>query len=30
MLAVLFGLAISTGIYFIFLWPEREPLDDDE
>lgn len=24
-LALVFGLAISAGLYFIFLWPSREP-----
>jgi len=27
--ALVFGLVISTGLYFIFFWPAREP-DDDE
>ncbi len=27
-LAVVFGILISAMIYFIFLWPSREP--DDE
>ena len=26
--ALLLGLVISAGLYFIFLWPSREP--DDE
>lgn len=25
--AVLLGLTVSAGIYFLFLWPEREPDD---
>lgn len=29
-LAVVFGLVVSAGIYFIFLWPQREPSDEDE
>jgi hypothetical protein len=28
-LAVLFGLLISGGLYFVFLWPQVAP-DDDE
>jgi len=28
-LAVVFGLLISATIYFIFVWPRREPDDDD-
>ena len=27
-LALIFGLVISAGLYFIFFWPSREP--DDE
>jgi hypothetical protein len=27
-IALVFGLVISLGIYFIFFWPRREP--DDE
>lgn len=27
-LAIFFGLLVSAGLYFIFLWPGREP--DDE
>jgi hypothetical protein len=29
-LALLFGLIISGGIYFIFVWPRIEPEDPDE
>lgn len=29
-LAVLFGLLISAGIYFIIMWPQVAPDDDDE
>lgn len=28
-LAVLFGLLISAGIYFIVMWPQVAPDDDD-
>lgn len=28
-IAVVFGLLISAALYFILLWPGREP-DDDE
>ena len=28
--AVVFGLLISLGLYFILIWPGREPADDDE
>lgn len=28
-LAVVFGLLISAGLYFMFFWPSREP-DDGE
>lgn len=27
-IALVFGLLISLGIYFIFFWPGREPDDD--
>jgi hypothetical protein len=27
-LAVVFGLVISAGIYFVFLWPQVAPDDD--
>lgn len=27
-IALVFGLIISLAIYFIFLWPSREPDDD--
>lgn len=29
-IAVVFGLLISLGLYFILVWPGREPHDDDE
>lgn len=29
-LAVFFGLIVSAGIYFIFVWPRIEPEDPDE
>jgi hypothetical protein len=29
LLAVVFGLAVSAGIYAAFLWPRVEPDDDD-
>lgn len=29
-LAILFGLIISGGIYFIFVWPRIEPLEPGE
>jgi hypothetical protein len=28
-IAVVLGLIVSAGIYFIFLWPQSEP-DEDE
>lgn len=28
-LAVVFGLIISAAIWFVFVWPRREPPDDD-
>lgn len=28
--ALLFGLVTSAGLYFIFLWPSREPADGDD
>ena len=28
--SVVFGLLISLALYFILLWPGREPPDDDE
>ncbi|MBP8811976.1 MAG: hypothetical protein KBG48_36375 [Kofleriaceae bacterium] len=27
-LAILFGLLVSAGIYFVFLWPQVAPDDD--
>ena len=30
LLAIGFGLAVSAGIYFAILWPQVEPLDDEE
>lgn len=29
-IAVVFGLLISAALYFILIWPGREPADDDE
>ena len=29
-LAVLFGLLISAGIYFVGMWPQVAPDDDDD
>lgn len=29
-LALVLGLVVSAGIYFAYLWPSVEPLDDDE
>lgn len=29
-LAILFGLLVSAAIYFIVMWPQVEPGDDDE
>lgn len=28
-LAVVFGLVVSAGIYFVVMWPQVEPPDDD-
>jgi len=28
-LALLFGVAVSALLYFVFLWPAREPPDDE-
>lgn len=28
-IALLFGLVISLGIYFVFFWPSREPPDEE-
>lgn len=28
-LAVVFGLAVSAAIYFVIMWPQVEPDDDD-
>ena len=28
-IAIVFGLTISVGLYVIFVWPRREPPDDD-
>jgi hypothetical protein len=30
LLAIGFGVAVSAAIYFAILWPQVEPLDDDE
>ena len=27
-IAIVFGLVISAGIYFVFVWPKDEPPDD--
>jgi hypothetical protein len=29
-LAVVFGLVVSAAIYFVVMWPQVEPDDDDE
>ncbi len=29
MLALVFGVAVSALIYFVFFWPSREPPDDE-
>jgi hypothetical protein len=29
-IAIVFGAIISLGLYFIFLWPSREPSDDED
>jgi hypothetical protein len=29
-LAVVFGLIVSAGIYFTMMWPDVEPVDEDE
>lgn len=29
-LALVLGLVVSAGIYFAFLWPSVEPIDEDE
>lgn len=29
-LALVLGLVVSAGIYFAFLWPAVEPIDEDE
>jgi hypothetical protein len=29
-LALVLGLLVSAGLYFAYLWPQVEPLDDDE
>jgi hypothetical protein len=29
LLAIVFGVAVSAGIYAAFLWPRVEPEDDD-
>jgi len=28
-LALVFGLVVSAGIYFAYLWPSVEPVDDE-
>jgi hypothetical protein len=29
-LALVLGLLVSAGLYFAYLWPQVEPLDDDD
>ena len=29
-IALVFGITISLGLYFIFFWPAREPPDDPD
>ncbi len=29
-LALVLGLLVSAGLYFAYLWPQVEPLDEDE
>ena len=29
-LALVLGLVVSAGLYFAYLWPQVEPIDDDE
>ncbi len=29
-IAVVFGLVVSAGLYFIVMWPQVEPADDDD
>ncbi len=29
-LAVVFGLIVSAGIYFTMMWPDVEPVDEDD
>ena len=29
-IALVFGLTVSLGLYFIFFWPAREPPDEPE
>ena len=29
-IAVVFGLVVSAGLYFIVMWPQVEPHDDDD
>lgn len=29
-LAVFFGLIVSGAIYFVFVWPRVEPIDEEE
>lgn len=30
LIALVFGALISLGLYFMFFWPSREPLDEEE
>jgi hypothetical protein len=29
-IAIVFGLVVSAGLYFIVMWPQVEPDDDDD
>jgi hypothetical protein len=29
-IALMLGLVVSAGLWFIFIWPSQEPPDDDE
>jgi hypothetical protein len=29
-LAVIFGIVVSTAIYFVVMWPQVEPDDDED
>ena len=30
LLALVLGLIVSAGLYFAYLWPQVEPVDDDD